>query len=415
MELIARHEPCSAAEWPSSLDVRLLRDQGWQPRPFRQFVVKIHSRCNLACDYCYVYRSADQSWRDQPPLMSDETVRMTAERIAAHASTHGLPRVRVTLHGGEPLLAGGRSIAHIVGTIRSAAGRHGVEVDVSVQTNGTLLDESLLEVLAEHAVRVSISFDGSPEAHDAHRVRPGGRGTYHDLVRGISLMQDRHPELFAGLLCVVDPRSDPVATFENLLRFRPPTIDFLLPHANWSSPPSRPGGTSDVAYGDWLVRAYDRWYDAPARETSVRYFDEIIRGVLGHPSRVETIGLSPAALLVIETDGSIEQVDALKTAYEGAARTGLDVHRHDFDMALDLPQIAARQIGVEALGDTCRRCDVHRICGAGFYPHRYRPGSGFRNPSVYCADLQHLIRHVRTRVQEGVASLRADMIGTGAG
>lgn len=31
---------------------------------FMEFVVKIHSRCNPACDYCYVYDMADQSWRE---------------------------------------------------------------------------------------------------------------------------------------------------------------------------------------------------------------------------------------------------------------------------------------------------------------------------------------------------------------
>ena len=35
---------------------------GW-PVPLRQFVLKVHSRCDLACDHCYVYQSADQSWR----------------------------------------------------------------------------------------------------------------------------------------------------------------------------------------------------------------------------------------------------------------------------------------------------------------------------------------------------------------
>ena len=32
----------------------------------RQFLLKVHSRCNLACDYCYVYQHADQSWRTRP-------------------------------------------------------------------------------------------------------------------------------------------------------------------------------------------------------------------------------------------------------------------------------------------------------------------------------------------------------------
>jgi hypothetical protein len=42
--------------------------------PLRQFVHKVHSRCHLACDYCYVYQAADQGWRGRPMVMSDETI-----------------------------------------------------------------------------------------------------------------------------------------------------------------------------------------------------------------------------------------------------------------------------------------------------------------------------------------------------
>ena len=31
-------------------------------------LVKLASRCNLDCDYCYVYRMGDDAWRLQPKL-----------------------------------------------------------------------------------------------------------------------------------------------------------------------------------------------------------------------------------------------------------------------------------------------------------------------------------------------------------
>ena len=51
-----------------------------------------------------------------------------------------------------------------------------------------------------------------------------------------------------------------------------------------------------------------------------------------------------------------------------------------------------------ALGDTCLSCRSHDICGGGHYAHRYRGGRGFRNPSIYCADMLELIRHIRACV-----------------
>ena len=37
-------------------------------------LLKVASRCNIDCSYCYVFHSADQGWRDQPARMSNETI-----------------------------------------------------------------------------------------------------------------------------------------------------------------------------------------------------------------------------------------------------------------------------------------------------------------------------------------------------
>ncbi|MFC7649317.1 hypothetical protein ACFQX6_59600 [Streptosporangium lutulentum] len=144
---------------------------------------------------------------------------------------------------------------------------------------------------------------------------------------------------------------------------------------------------------------FDRWYGTPAEPVKVRLFGEIIHLLLGGRSASEQIGLSPAAMVVIETDGEIEQSDLLKSAFEGAPATGLHVGRDSFDDLFLLPSTAVRQIGELALAPECVSCPVGRICGGGLYAHRYRAGSGFANPSVYCADLLCLIGHIRAAVQ----------------
>jgi len=50
-------------------------------RPFRQFILKVHSRCDLACDHCYVYEHADQTWRHKPKVIADETVDHLVDQI----------------------------------------------------------------------------------------------------------------------------------------------------------------------------------------------------------------------------------------------------------------------------------------------------------------------------------------------
>jgi uncharacterized protein len=126
--------------------------------------------------------------------------------------------------------------------------------------------------------------------------------------------------------------------------------------------------------------------------------------MLGGAAATEMIGLSAARLAVIETDGAIEQADTLKVAYHGAPGTGLHVTTDHLDAALLLPGVAARQLGEQALSAECRRCRIRRVCGGGLYAHRYRAGTGFANPSVYCPDLMRLIDHIHATVRADINS-----------
>ena len=379
------------ARWPLlDLDVANARETGHAPVPFQQFILKIHSRCNLSCSYCYVYEMADQAWREQPRLMSLVVTEMVAKRIDEHVRGHRLSSVDVILHGGEPLLAGTRWLTELTGLLRAQVS---AQVNFTVQTNGTLLGRPMLETLRDLRIRVGVSLDGDAEATGRHRLYPSGRNSYDDVADGLHLLgSPEFREIYGGILCAVDVRNDPVATYESLLKFGPPALDLLLPHANWSSPPPGSG------YADWLIEVFERWYSAPVQETQIRLFTELIQLILGGPGAVESLGLRPAMLIVVDTDGTIKQLDSLSSAYPGAADTGLHVLTGSFDAALDHPTTVARQMGADALSAECRACPVMEICGGGLYPHRYRDGAGFRNPSVYCTDLMRLITHVRERV-----------------
>jgi uncharacterized protein len=393
-----------AAPWPyAQLDVAGLRAAGHRPVPFREFVLKVHQRCNLACDYCYVYEHADQSWRDRPTSMSPEVLGAAVAKIGDHVRRHALIDVRVVLHGGEPLLFGADRLAGVAVAVRSALPGT-CRVEFGMQTNGVRLNEATVRMLVEHGIQAGVSVDGVAADHDRHRRMPNGRGSFAAVERALTLL--RRPEnraAYAGVLCTVAPDTDPIGCYEQLLSFAPPAIDFLLPHANWAQPPWRPDGAA-TPYADWLLPVFDRWYGS-APQPRIRLFDDAVSLVLGGASRSEQIGLSPSGVVVIESDGAVEQVDALKSAYDGACATGLDVLHDDLDDALDDPGIVARQIGRQALADECLACPAVAFCGGGHYAHRYRPGIGFRAPSVYCADMRKLIRHVYDRVAADVRRL----------
>ncbi len=359
-----------------------------------------------------MYQHADQSWVTRPRVMAEETVRQIGQRLSAYAVSHSLDSVSVILHGGEPLLVGPRRMHTLCEEIRSAMPPD-TTLDLRVHTNGTQLGPEFLRIFREHGVRVGLSLDGDRTANDRHRLDHRGRSSYDRAVRAVRrlhLPENRHLDL--GLLCTLDVTNDPVAVHNALTDLDPPRIDYLLPHATWDSPPDGlkeramqgPGGVGPgseterpTPYADWLLAVFDRW-EEQGRHTPVRTFESVLSTLRGGPSLTEALGLAPTDLVVVETDGTFEQVDSLKVAYPGAPETGLDVFHNSFEDVAAHPGLIARQRGRDGISETCRQCPVVESCGGGLYSHRYAPGSGFDNPSVYCTDLRVFIDGVAERI-----------------
>lgn len=362
------------------------------PATITEYVLKVHSRCDLACDHCYVYEHADQSWRHKPQAISCETADLAGLRIAEHVAAHKLPTVRIILHGGEPLLLGRDGMREVLTALAARISRL-ARVDLRIQTNGVLLDKDWCALLNDFGVKVGISLDGDRVANDRHRTFSDGRSSYPHVQRALGLL--RRPEfrhLFAGILCTIDVRNDPIAVYEALVAAAPPNLDLLLPHATWENPPFRPPEQPNP-YAAWLIQIYRRWV-SDGCPVPIRLFDSLLSAARDAPRRSEAVGLRPADLLVIETDGSWEQQDSLKAAFHGAPETGLHVRHHSVDEVVRQLGVSASRRGPRALSAVCRACRVVRICGGGMYAHRYRAANGFDNPSVYCRDLMALVSEV---------------------
>ncbi|GAA3345520.1 FxsB family radical SAM/SPASM domain protein [Amorphoplanes nipponensis] len=363
----------------------------------RQIILKLHSRCNLSCTYCYVYHSVDETWKRQPKTLTADTRRRVAERIGEHTRRHRPASLSVVLHGGEPLLAGPEQVAAVLAAVRDAADP-GTRLRFGVQTNGMLLDQRFLDIFHEYGVRVGVSLDGGRAANDRHRTYAGGGGSYDRAAAGLRLLaRPEHRAIYSGVLCTIDVRNDPVRVYEDLLAFDPPAIDLLLPHGNWTNPPPRPPG--GMPYADWLIAVFDAWYAAPVARTRIRLFESMMMRLLGGRSDTEAIGGDQPGIVVIETDGTYEDTDSLKVTADGAAATGLDVMTHSLD------DVLARLDRPPALSAQCLACPVLRTCGGGLRAHRFKDGS-FEHPSAYCADLFAVIRHIERR-------MAADLVAAG--
>lgn len=368
--------------------------------PFHTFLWKVASRCNLNCSYCYVYNLGDDRWREQPHFMSETVARQVSQRILDHCRAHGKEHFRVVFHGGEPLLGGLSHIEALVTILESTFADSGIRFNVGMQSNGLLFTEAIGDFMLKHRMSVGVSTDGPSKYNDRNRVDHQGRPSTALLEEKLRLLlSPEYRQVFAGVLCVIDIEADPVEVFDYLDSLDPGSIDFLFPLDNHDRRPR--GKEHDVRvtpYGDWLIAAFDRWWGGTGKNR-VRIFNSIVRQAYGLPSLVESLGLDPVDLVVVETNGDIEAVDSLKSAYNGAARLGYNVFDQDFDTVAADAAVQRRQLGANELSETCRRCHVVNICGGGYLPHRYAAANGFDNPSIYSSDLEKLILHIHYAVR----------------
>ncbi len=380
------------------------------PIQFTTFLLKVASRCNIKCDYCYMYEHRDQSWREQPHLMSAATRQHVVDRLAEYAAATVIPRMLVIMHGGEPLLAGAPTLAAFANDIRSRLPT-ATKVDFSLQTNGVLLDDHALDELARAGIGVSLSLDGPRSANDRHRLTAAGGSTFPAASDAL-LRLERRPDIFTGVIAVIDPAVAPEDVFEFFASRALPALDLLLPDANHLTPPQGRDIETNL-YRDWIIRAFDLWYDQYPH-LPLRTFDGLFATLAGLPGGTDAFGFGDVSLLTIETDGSYHDLDVLKITDEGQTSLGADVTATPIGEIASSPKLAfhRRLLTMDGLCDTCRSCPVVDVCGGGSVPHRYS-SSSFTNPTVYCEEMLTLIEHAEHRMRSTMVEERHRRVARG--
>ncbi len=364
------------------------------------FLIKVASRCNLNCDYCYVFNNVDQSWKDRPPLMSEQHSEMLAYRLAEYVEKRGINEILLVFHGGEPLLMGSEKICRIANQIRSAIPDH-VNVDFSLQTNGVVLRERDVELFRLNKIGVSLSIDGPRKSSDLHRLTLNGGSSFDRVMRSYEILK-RYPEIFTGVIAVIDSRVSPQELFTFFNEIDPPRLDFLLPDANYLSLPKFRDKLPGV-YQQWLIEAFDLWLDRYPH-IPVRFFDNLIATISGSQSGTDAFGFGDITLLSIETDGTYHDLDVMKITKDNFSYLGMGVETHSIYEASISQKIQNHRklISLGGLCATCKKCPVVDVCAGGSVPHRF-DGESFDNPTVYCPEMFSIINHAKTRIGDLVA------------
>jgi uncharacterized protein len=356
-------------------------------------LLKVASRCNLDCSYCYVYHLGDDSWRSQPKLMSGDVARRVASQLADLKSAQGRS-FSVVLHGGEPLMLGSERLDALLAVLR---GQLGSECGISIQTNGVLITDAILDVCHAYDTRLSVSVDGPEELHDRYRGDVRGRPTHARVMRGIERLK-AHPhatELFSGVLAVVDPSFPANEVYGFFQKLEVPSVDFLYRDGNHTSLPPGKVSVDSQAYGRWMAAIFDHYVRDPA-PMRIRILDDIVKLLLGSTGVKEGVGLTDYGILVIDSDGSVKKNDTLKSSPPGDRFVQpWSVATHSLAEIAASDEFNVYHLAQKPTAAACLACPLLKICGGGMVTHRYKAGSGYDNPTVFCADQQYLIGAIK--------------------
>ena len=358
-------------------------------------LLKVASRCNLDCSYCYIYHMGDDGWRGQPKRMPENVQAATVRQLAAlyEKLRH---RIDVVLHGGEPLLLGAKRLRRLCGMLREALPE---PCGIHVQTNGVLLTDKIIDIFVRFDIGVSVSIDGPSDVHNRFRVDRRGRGSYCRVRDGISRLTEREDarSLFTGVLAVVDPNSCPRTVYDSLKATSAPSIDFLVRDGNHTRLPFGKARADSTEFGSWLSEILDIYLSDP-EPPQVRIFDDMLRLIMGGSASKEGVGTTDYGILVIDTDGCINKNDTLKVAHRGADRFEQEPWSVLSDNLLDIVQSPSYLDYFSQQRPTatmCRACPELHVCGGGMVAHRWSDERGFDNPSIFCADQLLLISRMR--------------------
>lgn len=362
-------------------------------------LLKVASRCNLNCTYCYVYHLGDDGWKNNPVRMSRETINAIALSFK-QLYQFQQKSFAIVIHGGEPFLLRYKDLEYLFQSLRQSLPDY---TTISIQTNGILLNEKLIDLCHQYHVTISISLDGPEKINDALRIDHKNQGSFNRIIHAIELIKN-HPkgkEIFTGCLAVIDPFSNPVEIYHFFKQLDIPSVNFLPRDGNHDRYPFGKRNFESTEYGSWLADLWKQYFNDPS-PIPIAVFDNIVKLLLGGNSSKEGSGTDLSGILIIDTNGNITKNDTLKST-----KNGNDLFQNTWNIQTDnIIELIQTEEFHEYMklqtptSEQCQKCSYLEVCGGGMPLYRWSEQNQFNNPSVFCKDHQTLIKAVQDTLHE---------------
>ena len=171
--------------------------------------LQVTQACNLTCGYCpYANFTDGMLQRNHTNRYMDfETAKKALDYFLEHSGD--MSHVSVSFYGGEPLLAYDL-IKQVVEYAKELF--VGKELLFNITTNGTLLNDEMIDFFAENEFALLFSIDGPEKIHDLNRKRADGTGSfsaaYGNFIRTYKKYLEKGNVDKISINAVLNPKND---------------------------------------------------------------------------------------------------------------------------------------------------------------------------------------------------------------
>jgi serine-type anaerobic sulfatase-maturating enzyme len=383
--------------------------------------------CNLDCEYCF-FLSKEALYPGSPFRMKNDVLEAYIRQMI---ESQAGPLVTIAWQGGEPTLMGLEFFEGAMEMVQKYA-RLGMQIEHTIQTNGTKIDRDWCLFFKKHNFLVGLSLDGPREMHDAYRVDKSGQGTFDQVLAAARKLQQYKVEF--NILCTVHAANaghplqvyrffrDEVKTqFIQFIPIVERSTPELLPIANrgWgdqnlptpaeletlpvAKSSKRPLYTLDgnlvtersvtaEAWGRFLIAIYDEWVRNDVGQVFVQLFDSALGSWYGSGASLcihqETCGMA----LALEHTGDLYSCDHF---VEPRFLLGNIMEEHMLTMVASDQQVKFGNNKRDTLPQYCLDCEVRFACHGGCPRNRFtKTPDGEDGLNYLCAGYRAFFNHV---------------------